>query len=256
MLLVWLAGLGAIALALLVTWLVSLAKRDVSIVDPVWPLLFALAAAVYAHATPAPGGARRTLVLVLVGLWALRLSAHLVWRGWGEPEDRRYQAMRRRQGPRFPVKSLATVFGLQGVLAWIVSLPLLAAVDGGAALGVLDGLGVALWALGFFFESVGDLQLARFKADPSRAAEVMDRGLWRYTRHPNYFGDFCVWWGIYLLALGAGGWWSLPGPLLMSFLLLRVSGVTLLEKDLKKRRPAYRDYVRRTNAFFPGPPGR
>lgn len=251
----WLWGLGALAIVMLATWLVSLVKRDVSIVDPVWPLLFLVAAGIYRSATPAPAGARTGLILALVAIWALRLSGYLVWRGWGEPEDRRYAAMRRRQGPRFAVTSLATVFGFQALLAWIISLPLLAAADGRAPVGVLDGLGVALWGVGFCFETLGDFQLARFKADPAHAGRVMDRGLWGYTRHPNYFGDFCVWWGFFLLALGAGGWWSLPGPLLMSFLLLRVSGVTLLEKDIAERRPGYRRYVETTNAFFPGPRG-
>jgi steroid 5-alpha reductase family enzyme len=126
-------------------------------------------------------------------------------------------------------------------------------VAGDASLGLLDGLGVVLFAVGLLFEAVGDLQLAQFKADPDNAGRVMDRGLWRWTRHPNYFGDFCVWWGFYLLALGAGAWWSIVGPLIMSFLLLRFSGVRLLERDIGERRPAYAEYVRRTNAFFPGP---
>mgnify|MGYP001450439604 CR=1 FL=1 len=120
-------------------------------------------------------------------------------------------------------------------------------------LGLLDWLGVALWAVGVFFEAVGDWQLARFKADPANAGRVMDSGLWRYTRHPNYFGDFCVWWGLYLVALAAGAWWSIVGPLIMSFLLLRFSGVRLLERHIGERRPAYAEDVRRTNAFFPGP---
>ena len=139
-------------------------------------------------------------------------------------------------------------------LACIFSLPFLGAVSGAAPLGLLDAAGLLLWATGLFFEAVGDWQLARFKADPANRGQVMDRGLWRYTRHPNYFGDFCVWWGFYLLAASAGAWWSIPGPLLMSLLLLKVSGVSLLEKDIGERRPAYAQYVRRTNAFFPGVP--
>ena len=131
---------------------------------------------------------------------------------------------------------------------------MLGAVAGAAPLGLLDAAGLLLWATGLFFEAVGDWQLARFKADPANRGQVMDRGLWRYTRHPNYFGDFCIWWGFYLLAASAGAWWSIPGPLLMSLLLLKVSGVSLLEKDIGERRPAYAEYVRRTNAFFPGVP--
>jgi steroid 5-alpha reductase family enzyme len=194
-------------------------------------------------------------VLTLVTLWGVRLAVHLGVRTFGHEEDRRYQAARRRNDPGFAWKSVYLVFGLQAVLAWVISLPLLGAIATGEAraLGVLDALGIALWLVGWVFESVGDWQLTRFKADPANAGAVMDRGLWRYTRHPNYFGDFCVWWGFYLLALGAGAWWTIIGPVLMSFLLLRVSGVTLLERHIGKRRPAYDDYVRRTNAFFPGP---
>jgi steroid 5-alpha reductase family enzyme len=238
-----------------ITWLVSIRKRDVSIVDSLWPLLFLIAAATYAATVPQPGP-RKTLVLVLVGLWALRLASYLTWRNWGTPEDRRYQAIRRHNEPHFALKSLYLIFGLQGTLAWIISLPLLAAIAAPRPITMLDYAGVGLWVLGFGFESVGDWQLARFKSIPSNAGRVMNRGLWRYTRHPNYFGDFCTWWGFYLIGLAAGGWWSAVGPLLMSFLLLRVSGVALLERDISERRPAYRDYMLQTNAFFPGAPKR
>jgi steroid 5-alpha reductase family enzyme len=247
----WLLALAALIAAATVTWLVSLARRNVTIVDTLWPVLFALAAAIYASvAVPGP---RAGLVVALVSLWAARLAIHLAWRNWGLPEDHRYQAIRARNEPNFPLKSLYLIFWLQAGLAWVISLPLLGAATGQAAIGWLDYAGAGLWAVGLCFETVGDWQLARFKADPANRGQVMDRGLWRYTRHPNYFGDFCVWWGFYLLALAAGGWWTLPGPLLMSVLLLRVSGVALLEKDIGERRPAYAEYIRRTNAFFPGP---
>jgi steroid 5-alpha reductase family enzyme len=136
----------------------------------------------------------------------------------------------------------------------VISIPLLAAINSTTPLGWLDAIGAALWLVGMVFEAGGDWQLLRFRRNPANQGRVLDSGLWRYTRHPNYFGDFCVWWGLFLIALAAGGWWSVAGPLLMSFLLLEVSGVALLEKDIGERRPAYRDYVRRTNAFFPGPP--
>jgi steroid 5-alpha reductase family enzyme len=193
-------------------------------------------------------------VLVFVALWAIRLAGHITWRHRGQPEDHRYQAIRRRNEPHFQWKSLYLVFGLQGVLAWIISLPLLAAIASQRDFGVLDLLGIVLWTTGFLFETVADWQLTRFKSDARNHGRVMDRGLWRYTRHPNYFGEFCVWWGFYLMALAAGGWWSIISPLLMSLLLLRVSGVALLEKDIAERRPAYRDYIARTNAFVPGSP--
>lgn len=253
----WLWGLAAISVIAVAMWLVSLPLRNVSIVDSVWSLYFLAAAVAYAATTPAPDGPRRTLIIVLVAVWAVRLSGYITWRNWGEGEDKRYVAMREKYGrDTFPFMSLIRVFLLQGVLAWVVSLPLLAAVDGDPGIGLLDWLGVAVWLVGFVFEAGGDFQLARFKADPSNEGKVMDRGLWRYTRHPNYFGDFTQWWGFYLIALAAGGWWALPGPLIMSWLLLEVSGVALLEKNIETTRPEYADYVARTSAFFPAPPKR
>jgi steroid 5-alpha reductase family enzyme len=192
--------------------------------------------------------------LVLVALWAARLTVYIARRNRGAPEDRRYASMRAAHGPGFWWKSLYLVFGLQAILAWVISLPLLAAILGVRSLGWLDYLALALWLVGLAFEALADRQLAEFKSRPENAGQVMDRGLWRYTRHPNYFGEACMWWGLYLFALAAGGWWSLPAPILMTWLLLRVSGVRLLEQDIGERRPGYRDYVRRTNAFIPGPP--
>ncbi len=248
-------GLGASGMLALATWLVSLAKRDVSIVDSVWSALILVAAAAYAALLP-DTGARAPWVFALASLWAVRLAGYITWRNWSEPEDRRYQEIRTRNEPNFKFKSLYLVFGLQAVLAWIVSLPLLAALASPRAPGWLDALGAVLCLFGIGFESVGDWQLARFKGHPKNRGKVMATGLWGYTRHPNYFGEFCVWWGFYLIALAAGGWWTLLSPLLMSVLLLKVSGVTLLEKSMVERRPAYRDYIARTNAFFPGPPRR
>ncbi|MCO6414439.1 MAG: DUF1295 domain-containing protein [Thiogranum sp.] len=249
------SGLTVTLLLLLLTWMVSIFKRDVSIVDSAWSLMFLAMAFTYTAPAWLSGnpGARATLLLVLVSAWALRLSIYITWRNRGEGEDRRYQAIRRRHEPGFAFKSLYLVFGVQGLLAWFISLPLLAAATGAQSLGVLDVIAVLIWLTGFSFETVADAQLAAFKANPSSNGKVMDRGLWRYTRHPNYFGECLVWWGFYVLAVAAGGWWSFPAPLLMTFLLLRVSGVTLLESDISERRPAYRDYRRRTNAFIPGP---
>ena len=247
----WFTALGALCVVAVGGWLLSLPLRNVSLVDSLWSLKFLLCGLVYAGLSAA-SGPRTTLLLVLLALWALRLAGHITWRNRGHGEDRRYQAIRRNNEPGFAWKSLYIVFGLQAALAWIISLPLLAAANSTRPLGLLDAVGVALWLLGFVFEAGGDLQLVRFKADPANAGRVMDRGFWRYTRHPNYFGDFCVWWGFYALALSAGGWWSIAGPLLMSALLMKVSGVTLLEKDIGERRPAYADYIRRTPAFFPG----
>lgn len=250
---VWIATAGATFGAMTLLWLASLLRRDASIVDVWWGLGFVLIAWV-AHGL-GPGAARADLVLVLVALWGLRLAGYLLWRSWGAGEDRRYQAMRRAWGERFWWVSYGTVFLLQGVLMWVVSLPVQHAMASAEPLGVLDALGAGVFGAGLAFESVGDAQLARWKADPANAGRVMDRGLWRYTRHPNYFGDFLVWWGLWLVAASApGGLWTVIGPAVMSVLLMRVSGVPLLERSLARRRPGYEAYRRRTSAFFPWPP--
>jgi steroid 5-alpha reductase family enzyme len=232
-------------------WLASLAKNDVSIADSLWPLFILLAATTYAIAAPQTGP-RAVVVVTLVAIWALRLAAHITWRSWGEPEDRRYKAMRARNEPYFRWKSLGLVFGLQATLAWVVSLSALAAVINPQPWNWIDTLGVCIVFFGATFEAVADLQLARFKADAANRGQVMDRGLWRISRHPNYFGEFCVWWGIYLMALSTQAWWAIASPVLMTVLLLKVSGVALQERDITERRPGYREYTARTNAFFPG----
>jgi steroid 5-alpha reductase family enzyme len=245
-------GLAVLLAVTFCTWLLSLYKRNVSIVDSLWSMLFALAAMAYAIAGHS-FGTRAVLVLGLTAIWALRLSIYITWRNWGHGEDRRYVAIRARNQPHFEWKSLYLIFVLQALLAWVVSMPLLGSILSRTSWGWTDIIGASLWLVGMVFETGGDWQLARFKADPKNRGQVMDRGFWRFTRHPNYFGDFCVWWGLYVIAAGAGAWWSIFSPLLMSTLLMRVSGVTLLEKDIGGRRPGYREYIRRTNAFFPGP---
>ncbi len=250
---VWMAALPVLMIAATFTWLVSLPLRNVSIVDTLWSLMLFAAGVVYALNSD-PRAPRLSLVLWLLAIWAIRLAVYITSRNIGKGEDHRYQAIRARNQPRFALKSLYLVFWLQAFLAWVVSLPLLGAFSSTRPLGWLDYAGVALWVIGFVFEAGGDWQLARFKKDPANAGQVMDRGLWRYTRHPNYFGEFCIWWGFWLIALSAGAWWSVLGTALISYLLLRVSGVTLLEKDIGNRRPRYADYVLKTNAFFPGPP--
>jgi steroid 5-alpha reductase family enzyme len=240
-------GIGVVA------WAVSVAIRNVAFVDSLWSLFFLIAAVTFAAAAW-PLSARGLLVTVLVAIWALRLSIYITARNWGEPEDHRYQKIRANNEPGFAFKSLYIVFGLQGVLAWFIAMPLLPAIMNPGDIGALEIVAGALWLLGFVFEAGGDYQLARFKSDPSNKGRVLNTGLWRYTRHPNYFGDFCVWWAFYLFAVAAGGWWTVLSPVLMSLLLLKVSGVALLEKTITERRPEYADYIRRTNAFFPGLP--
>lgn len=235
------------------TWLTSLWRRDVSIVDGMWPVFIASAGIFYACSSR-PLNSRALAALALLVIWAARLCLHITVRNHGQPEDRRYQKIRANNQPHFAFKSLYIVFGFQAVLAWIVALPFMATPRGSEDLGALDYFGFLLAALGIAFESVADWQLERFKKRPDSRSQVLDSGLWRYSRHPNYFGECCVWWGFGLLALAAGGWWALASPLLMTLLLLKVSGVTLLERDIGERRPEYSRYVRQTNAFLPGKP--
>ncbi len=234
-------------------WLYSVMRGDVSIADSLWSLFFLLAALVFAFMSQ-PLATRGILVLILIGLWSVRLSAYITVRNHGKPEDYRYQTIRANNEPNFWFKSLFIVFALQGILAWVISMPLLAAITSVAAIGWLDVLAIAVFVLGFVFEAGGDYQLAKFKSDAGNKGKLMDAGLWRYTRHPNYFGDFCIWWAFYLFALATGAWWTVLAPVLMSVLLLKVSGVAMLEKTIADRRPEYESYIERTNAFFPGRP--
>ena len=250
---IWLPGLAAALVLLVLAWLVSLERSDASIIDVFWGPGFVVTAAVYLSLSDgwAP---RKTLALVLVSLWGLRLAAHILWRSRGMDEDYRYQEMREKHGTRFWWVSLFTVFLFQGVLMWLISVPLLQAIRAPQPAGwtAFDLAAVVLFVIGFLFEAVGDLQLARFRSDPGNRGKVLQTGLWRYTRHPNYFGDAVVWWGFFVLALGTpGSLWTIYSPLAMTFLLLKVSGVGLLEKKLTRTRSEYADYVAGTSAFVP-----
>jgi steroid 5-alpha reductase family enzyme len=246
---------GLIAVIMVLLWLVSLPTKNASSVDIFWGIGFVIIAwATFFAARNL--SSRSILVLLLTSLWGLRLAGYLAWRNLGKGEDYRYRAMRDKIGANFPLVSLFVVFGLQGLIMCVVSIPIQVAQFGTATPGWIDAIGVGFWTVGWLFESIGDWQLARFKAIPDNRGQVMDRGLWRYTRHPNYLGDFMVWWGFYVIAVAAGAWWTIFSPILMSILLLRVSGVTLLESSLKKNRPGYEDYVARTSAFLPRPPKR
>ncbi len=250
--------LGATMAMMVVLWFVSLAIRNASIVDIFWGAGFAAIALITFTLTDGYHP-RKLLITILAVVWGLRLAVHIGWRNHGKGEDFRYKAMRKRIGDRFALVSLFTVFGLQGALMWVISLPLqLAQISGEPArLAVLDFLGAAFWLIGLGFEAIGDLQLTMFRVNPANKGKVMDRGLWAYTRHPNYFGDALLWWGFFLIALATPrGWWTVISPLLMTTLLMKVSGVALLEKTLVKTRPEYQDYVKRTSAFFPLPPKR
>lgn len=229
-----------------------------SIVDVCWGLGFAgIAMISFIASRHGDGDAlRRTVVLVLTAVWGVRLAVHIAMRNAGHDEDPRYAALLSRRDGSLVGYVLRTIYGPQAAIMFIVSLPVQFAMYQSAPLGPLGTAGIALWCLGFFFEAVGDAQLARFKRDPANTGAIMDRGLWAWTRHPNYFGDSCVWVGLWLLALGApAGLLTVISPVVMTFFLLKVTGKPLLEKGMRRSRgAAYDTYVARTSGFFPRPP--
>jgi steroid 5-alpha reductase family enzyme len=239
------------------TWLLSLILKNASIVDIVWGLGFAITSWVLAI-TIDGDSTRQILLAVMVGSWGLRLGGYLAKRNIGHGEDWRYKAMRKKKGARFGLISLVTVFGLQGVLMWVVSLPVMFGnSDATPGVGPLAVIGVMVWAVGLSFEAVGDWQLVQFKKDPNNAGKVMQTGLWSLTRHPNYFGDALLWWGIGIVGAETGtGVVGFIGPVVMTVFLLRVSGVPMLERSLMKRREGYAEYAARTSSFIPRPPKR
>jgi steroid 5-alpha reductase family enzyme len=249
---IYLLAFAAIMLMMAILWLISIKIRNVSIVDLFWGFGFVVAAAIYFIFT---GGfqTRKILLLTMVAIWGLRLSIYLAWRNLGKGEDFRYQKFRKDFGEeRYWWYSFFSVFLLQGVLLWLISAPLLGAqFYEGNSLGILDFIGTAFWIIGFVFETGGDIQLARFKANPASKGKVLDTGFWRYSRHPNYFGDAAVWFGYGLICISAGSYLPVLGSVLMTVLIIRVSGVALLEKSLKTAKPGYEEYIRRTSAFIP-----
>jgi steroid 5-alpha reductase family enzyme len=234
-------------------WIVSVLIRNVSIVDLFWGFGFVLTAGFYFLKTEG-SDPRKLVLMTLVSIWGLRLSVYLAWRNIGKGEDFRYKEFRRKYGEkRYWWVSFFQTFLLQGVLMWLVSAPLLGAQYYGTAdtLGLLDYAGMALWIIGFSFEAGGDIQMAVFKSDPANKGRVLDKGFWRYTRHPNYFGDSSVWWGYGLICLAAGSYLPILGSILMTVLLIQVSGVAMLEKSLKEQKPQYKEYILKTSAFIP-----
>jgi steroid 5-alpha reductase family enzyme len=238
---------------MLLAWIISVLKKDAGVTDIFWGLGFVFI--VWVSFFRGDGYTLRGLLLAfLTSIWGLRLAVHILIRNWGQPEDHRYQAFRKRDGARFWYKSLYTVFGLQALLMWIISLVIQTGVISPLPdqLTWLDMLGTLVWILGFLFEAVADLQLARFKSDPCHQGKVMDKGLWAFSRHPNYFGESLIWWGIFLITLSTRrSIWTIISPILITFLLLRVSGVRMLERTITKRRPEYEAYIRNTSAFIP-----
>ncbi|UCE54816.1 MAG: DUF1295 domain-containing protein [Desulfobacterales bacterium] len=246
-------NLAAVFAMMIIGWFISLWYRNVTIVDSLWGLGFVLIVWItFSLSEGFPG--RKTLIAVLVTVWGLRLSIYLSTRNWGAGEDPRYGEWRKKSGKRFWIVSLFKVFLLQAIFMWVISIVLqvgqLAPTPD--TIGWLDILGVFAWAIGFFFEAVGDWQLARFKADPANKGSVMDRGLWAYSRHPNYFGEFLIWWGLFLITLSTpNSWWTVISPLIITAVLLKMTGIPLTEYTIVKTRPGYKDYIKRTSAFVP-----
>jgi steroid 5-alpha reductase family enzyme len=251
----WLQNALWVAAMMGVLWLWSLYRRDASVVDPWWSIGYLLVSLSTASAFPATPG--RILLATLVAIWAFRLWAYLLIRSWGQPEDSRYQAFRKHYGEhRYGWVSLFQVFGLQGVLIVLLSTPLQVALSkqGPDLITLTDLLGTALCVFGIVFEALADAQMAAFKRRPDSAGKVMDKGLWGYSRHPNYFGECVLWWGFWICSVDAGwAWLTVLSPITMTYLLLKVSGVAMLEPALSQRRPGYADYIKRTPAFVPWP---
>lgn len=245
---------GSLLVLILMTilWIVSIFLKNVSIVDTFWGLGFVMLTWFYYFQTDG-FITRKIILLILVTIWGLRLSFYIGWRNWGEGEDYRYQNFREKHGKKYWWFSYFQTFLLQGFLMVIISVPLLGAqiTAKNYALGFLDYLAIIVWLIGFVFEAGGDLQMAKFKNNPDSKGKVLNTGFWRYTRHPNYFGDSAQWWGYGLFSMAAGSYWPILGSVLMTFLLIRVSGVAMLEKSLKDKKPKYRDYIEKTNAFIP-----
>ncbi len=251
-----LGALGTMAVAFLVGRLLG-RYRDI---DVFWPLGFVVVAWVaFGVSANQPGvdHLQRSLLAILTSIWGLRLAGYLAWRSRGAGEDPRYEAILSRAKGSKVLYSLAIVYGLQAMLLWLVSLTVVVGMFARSPLVPLEILGAAIWGVGFCFETIGDAQLLRFSKDPTTKGRVLDTGLWAWTRHPNYFGDACVWWGLFVIA-ASGGWGVLilPAPLLMNLLLVRVSGKAMTERRMARTRVGFDDYVARTSGFFPRPPHR
>jgi steroid 5-alpha reductase family enzyme len=234
-------------------WLVSIILKNVSIVDLFWGMGFVLTCGYYFISTEG-FETRKILLMTITAIWGLRLSGYLAWRNIGKGEDFRYRQFRQQYGEhRYWWVSFFQTFMLQGILMWLISAPLLGAqfYSTNNTLGLIDISGIILWIIGFTFEAGGDIQMAKFRADTSNKGKVMDKGFWHYTRHPNYFGDSSVWWGYGLICLASGSYIPVLGSVLMTGLIVKISGVALLEKSLKDNKPGYKEYVERTSAFIP-----
>lgn len=240
-------------------WLVSLYKDDVSIADYSWSIMLLVAVLVYV----ARAGVESTVNLVLifmVAIWALRLAIFLIKRGRNQPEGRRYNVIRKKHSPNFALKSFYLIFMFRTFVVWVISVSFVPGflVDTSLQWTLLHSVGVAVWLLGMIIETIADNQLHRFNQLVIKDQQTLDTGLWRYSRHPNYFGEFCIWWGWCLFAIPAALAAATPllliAPLVMTMLLLKISGVSLMERGIVERRPDYQSYQDCTSSFFPWPP--
>ncbi len=250
---IYLESLLLIMLIMTTLWLVSIYLKNVSIVDLFWGFGFVVSVLFFYLNTDGIS-TRKILLLIMVAIWGLRLSIYLAWRNIGKGEDFRYAQFRKNYGEhRYWWISFFQTFLLQGLLMWLISAPLLGAMfySQNISLGILDFIGIAFWIIGISFEAGGDFQLARFKSNQNNKGKILNTGFWRYTRHPNYFGDSAVWWGYGFICLAAGSYIPLLGSILMTALIIKVSGVALLEKSLKDTKPQYREYIEKTSAFIP-----
>jgi steroid 5-alpha reductase family enzyme len=250
---IYIQALLVIMVLMTTLWIISVIIKNVSIVDLFWGLGFVITTGYYFLTTDG-SGPRKIILMILVALWGLRLSLYLAWRNIGKGEDFRYKQFRQNYGEkRYWWISFFQTFLLQGVLMWLISAPLLGAqfYAAGNSLGILDFIGIVFWLVGFSFEAGGDFQLARFKAVHGNKGKVLNTGFWRYTRHPNYFGDAAAWWGYGLICFAAGSYLPVLGSILMTALIIKVSGVALLEKSLKDKKPEYKAYIEKTSAFLP-----
>lgn len=250
---IYLEAFAVIMIMMTLLWILSVFIKNVSIVDLFWGFGFVIVSWFY-FLLGDGNEIRKIIIATLVSVWGLRLSAYLSWRNYGKGEDFRYKQFRKNYGEtRYWWISFFQTFLLQGMLMWLISAPLLGAQYYGheKPINVLDWIGIVLWITGFAFEAGGDWQLAAFKSKPDNRGKVLDKGFWHYTRHPNYFGDSSVWWGYGFMCLAAGSWIPVLGSVLMTLLIIKVSGVALLEKSLKEQKPQYKEYIKKTSTFIP-----
>jgi len=250
---IYFQGLLLIIVFISFVWVLSVLIKNASIIDIFWGLSFVLVTAFYFIVTP-DFSVRKTIVLILVTIWGIRLSIHIFLRNLGKPEDYRYQEFRKKYGEkRYWWFSYFQVFLLQGTLVWLISAPLLAAgyFSAEKPLGMIDILAVFLWLTGFIFEAGGDLQLKQFKSNYENKGKLLQTGFWKYTRHPNYFGDAAIWWGFAFFSIASGSYIAVLSAVLMTWLLLKISGVAMLERTLVNTKPGFEDYMKRTSPFIP-----